>query len=91
MKLKDCSAPSAANEVACLRQSSKLPIETLEGRPRPTSSPTAMSRSGSGYGKGRSTTACTTLKIAVVAPMPRAMVSAATRAKPGALTSCRSA
>src|SRR5437667_1217507 len=36
-----------------------------------------------GYGNGSSSTASTTVKIAVVAPMPKAMVSTAIAVKPG--------
>ena len=39
--------------------------------------------SGSAYGKGRSRMALTTLKIAVLAPMPIATQSTAIKAKPG--------
>jgi len=42
-------------------------------------------------GSGRSTTACTTLKMAVVAPIPMASVSAATVVNPGMRASWRSA
>ena len=48
-------------------------------------------RSGSGYGSGRSKTAFTTEKMAVLAPMPSASVSTATVVKPGFLRSMRSA
>ena len=41
------------------------------------------SRSLSGYGSGRSSTASTTLKTAVVAPMPSASVTTAAMANPG--------
>jgi hypothetical protein len=41
------------------------------------------SRSLSGYGSGRSSTALTTLKTAVVAPMPSASVATAAVANPG--------
>ena len=44
---------------------------------------TTMTRSGSSNGSGRSTTALTTLKMAVVAPMPSASVRIAVAAKPG--------
>jgi hypothetical protein len=50
---------------------------------------TATIRSGAAKGSGRSTTALTTLKMAVVAPMPRASVSTAVAAKPGCRTSVR--
>src|SRR5437867_7362407 len=42
-------------------------------------------------GRGRSSTAFTTLKIAVLAPMPRARVSTATAVKPGFFSSWRKA
>src|ERR1700691_4978762 len=42
-------------------------------------------------GSGRSRTALTTLKIAVLAPMPRARVRMATRVKPGDFASMRMA
>ena len=47
------------------------------------------SRSGSRNGNGRSSTAFTTLNIAVHTPMPSARVSTATAAKPGFLDSVR--
>ena len=49
------------------------------------------SRSLSGYGSGRSSTALTTLKTAVVAPMPSASVMTAAAAKPGLRTRPRAA
>src|SRR5207302_3797525 len=48
-------------------------------------------RSGCAYGSGRSSTAFTTLKIAVVAPMPRASVRIAAAANPGAPRNVRTA
>ena len=53
--------------------------------------PIRVSRSGSGYGRGVSSTLSTTLKIAVVAPMPRVSVRMAARLKPGLLASMRTA
>ena len=44
---------------------------------------TTITRSGWSNGIGRRTTALTTLKIAVVAPMPSARVRMAVAAKPG--------
>src|SRR5881392_1092057 len=44
-----------------------------------------------GYGSGRSSTAFTTLKMAVFAPMPSARVSTATAVKPGFFSSWRKA
>ena len=52
---------------------------------------TITRRSESGYGRGESSNVCTTLKIAVLAPMPSASVRIATAAKPGALSSWRRA
>src|SRR2546427_7802329 len=49
------------------------------------------SRSGSLNGNGRSSTALTTLKMAVFAPMPSASVSTATAVKPGFFSNCRMA
>src|SRR5262245_3097553 len=48
-------------------------------------------RFGSGYGSGCSSTCLTTVKMAVLAPMPRAVASTAARVKPGALRSMRAA
>src|SRR5215211_1518957 len=53
--------------------------------------PIATSRSGDGKGSGFSNTALTTLKIAVLAPMPSASVRTATRENPGDLRSWRRA
>src|SRR6476620_824314 len=47
-----------------------------------------MIRSASGYGNGRNKTALTMLKIAVLAPMPRASVTIATAENAGFLISC---
>src|SRR5216683_7690924 len=52
---------------------------------------TMTSRSGSLYGRGRNSTALVTLKMAVLAPTPRAMVSAAVSAKIGLFRSVRPA
>src|SRR5271154_3858268 len=53
--------------------------------------PTAeTSRLGSGKGSGCKSTAFTTLKIVVVAPIPSARVRMATAAKPGLFASIRS-
>src|SRR6267378_1675153 len=50
-----------------------------------------MIRSASGYGNGRSRTALTMLKMAVLAPIPSASVRIATAANPGFLINWRSA
>src|SRR5881394_3695611 len=54
-------------------------------------SETNTNRSGSWNGGGRRTTALITLKIAVLAPMPRASVSTATAVKPGFFSNWRKA
>ena len=67
-----------SNLLSCLRQSRKLAGAT-ENRPYcGTTSCTRTSASGSGYGSGRSSTPLTTLKMALVAPMPSASVRTAT-------------
>src|SRR6202022_697868 len=48
-------------------------------------------RSASGYGNGRNSTASITLKIALLAPIPRARVKMAMALKPGAFTNIRNA
>jgi hypothetical protein len=48
-------------------------------------------RSAFGYGSGRSNTAFTTLKIAVLAPIPKPSVISAVMAKAGLLRSVRRA
>ncbi len=52
---------------------------------------TTCRRSASRYGSGSRRTPCTTLKMALVAPMPSASVSTATAVKPGARRRVRSA
>ena len=54
-------------------------------------SPTTTSCCGSLIGSMRRSTAFTTVKIAVLAPMPRARVSTATEVKAGLFSSSRSA
>ena len=49
----------------------------------------ATRRSESAKGSGRSSTALSTVKIAVFAPMPRASVSSTMTVNPGALASDR--
>jgi hypothetical protein len=61
-------------------------------RPWPLRSPvTRTSSSGLEKGSGLRSTAFTTEKMAVLAPMPRASVATATAAKPGLRASIRSA
>ncbi len=62
-----------------------------EVREPPSSSQIETSRSGSGYGSGRRSTASTSAKSAVVAPMPSASVRVAASVKPGACRSRRAA
>ena len=47
--------------------------------------------SASGYGRGRSSTALTTVKMAVLAPIPSASVSTATAVNPGLFSIVRTA
>ena len=54
-------------------------------------SQSTVSRPASLYGSGRSSTAFTTLKMAVLAPMPSASASTATAVNPGFLASTRPA
>jgi hypothetical protein len=61
---------------------------TLRARSSPQ---TSTRRCASAYGSGRSNTALTTLKIAVHAPMPSAMVTVATSAKPAFFRRLRAA
>ena len=82
-------AATCSKLVACRRQSKKLAGAT-ENRPYcGTISLIRTSASASGYGSGRSSTPLTTLKIALVAPMPSARVRMAAIEKPGDFTSCR--
>src|SRR6266540_3774096 len=60
------------------RKSLKFGSATRDGLPFEVISKTAMIRFESGYGSGRNNTPYTTLKIAVVTPMPRARVRTAT-------------
>src|SRR5439155_23747433 len=78
--------------VACARQSSKSGSEVLVIEPVVVERlvTNTSSLSGSRNGSGRSTTARTTLKIAVFAPTPSASVRVATAAKPGFLRRRRS-
>ena len=78
---------------ACARQSRKLGCEVANvGQPRSTLlSQILTSWPGFDNGNGRSITALTTLKIAVLAPTPRASVIAATSVNPGLLRSDRAA
>src|SRR5436305_1674760 len=72
------------------------PIEIIGQRdritwPGPDDSLNTMILSASGYGSGRSRTALTMLKMAVLAPIPSASVRTATNVNPGDLRSWRRA
>src|SRR5207302_3242084 len=72
------------------------PIEIIGQRDRiilagPDDSFNTMILSASGYGSGRSRTALTMLKMAVLAPIPSASVRTATKVNPGDLRSWRRA
>ena len=74
-----------SNEWLWREKSQKLGAETmfqLSG-PLPKVSQTMTRRSGDGKGRGFKRVSSITLKMVVLAPMPRASVSMATRAKPG--------
>ncbi len=73
------------------RKSSKFGSARRDGLPFEVTSKTAMIRFESGYGSGRSNTPYTTLKMAVVAPMPSASVTTMIAGTPGFLTSPRAA
>ena len=91
LKLENCSAVSPPSKLVMPAFASvKLPAETSDGMPFHVSA-TTIRRAGSRKGSGRSTTASTALKIAVVPPMPSASVSDATRANPGWRRICRHA
>ena len=66
------------------RQLTKLGQLTLMPLAAPVASPSHTSRSASGYGSGSSRTPLTTLKIAVLTPMPSARMTMTTREKAGA-------
>src|SRR6185436_12524460 len=77
--------------VVCRAQSRKTPTETELPWPGLEVSQTWTTCPGSSNGSGRSSTASTTLNIAVFAPIPRASVSTAAAVNPGAFRSCRRA
>src|SRR4030095_4169588 len=86
-------AASDSNARDCERQSRKLGCDAANvDQPRSTLlSQTRTRRSGSVNGSGRSITALTTLKMAVVAPTPNASVRAPMAVKPGLLLSAPAA
>ena len=59
----------------------RMSLPGFAASPWPWCSSTSLSPPA--YGSGRSSTPFTTLKIAVLAPMPSAIVSTITSAKPG--------
>ena len=73
------AAPMLSNTVFCRRQSTKFAGATGL-LPRCSST---VSSPGARYGRGRRSTALTTLKIAVLAPMPSARASTAAAVKAG--------
>ena len=79
--------------VAWRRKSRKLGCDTANvGRPRSTLLSQMRTRpSGFAKGSGRSITVLTTLKMAALAPTPRASVIAATNVNPGLFRSERAA
>ena len=84
-------AVAPENTPLCVVTSMKFGGESvIDSRPlRPWNSCTR--RAGSRYGSGRSSTPLTTVKTAVLAPMPSASVRTATTAKPGWRRSMRAA
>jgi hypothetical protein len=83
-----------ANVPVSACQSTRLPgvAHSLGGPPRLRMSCHTMTSSfAAGYGSGLSSTACTTVKIDVFAPMPSAMVRTAAAVKAGDLRSSRRA
>ncbi len=77
-------AASVSNERASLRQSRKSGSDAVS-RPIVVCRPhTTARRSGSGYPRGLSSTALTTLKMAVLEPMPSASVATAASVNAGA-------
>ena len=76
-------AEISLNDRLRARQSRKFCVWITLVRPDGWRSQTITRRSGSAKGSGRSSTAFTTLKIAVVAPMPSASTAMAVTAKAG--------
>ena len=84
--------PKSSMARACSSQSSTLAGEPMQNPAiAGLVSHNATSRSESGSGNGRRSMPSTTLKIAVLAPMPRARVSTATTENPGLLATFRTA
>ena len=83
----------AAQTMEPALKASKLAGETgLAGSDWRVLSLQTLTRSdGAAYGRGRSSTACTTLKMAVLAPIPSASEATVNRANSGARRNWRSA
>jgi hypothetical protein len=81
---------SNASAPCCKSFSSGTDIPTFSAWRPVRSSRTRTSCSGFGNGSGRSSTASTTLKMAVFAPMPKASVKTTTAVNPGFFQSIRS-
>jgi hypothetical protein len=82
-------AATPSNEALFSRQNTNLDSLAPPKLAPPRSGHNAIMRSGSAYGSGRSSTALTTVKIAVVAPIPSANVTTAIKVKPGFFDSTR--
>lgn len=92
-RMRDVSTKAAIDVNARLRsrKSSRFSGDVGKSSPSGFSSQMRTSRSGSSNDSGRSTTASSTLKIAVVAPMPSASVPTIMAVNPGRRRSMRSA
>jgi hypothetical protein len=82
-------AATPVNDELWLRQSRKFIADTTLMPPPGGFSHSSRIRSGSGYGSGFRSTPSTKLKMALLAPMPRASVRMATAAKPRAFNRLR--
>ena len=107
MPIRSCSGSESPVRAAVFAQIAPKPEKRVERSRRSASSgpesgargypsslmsdQTKASREGSWYGRGAIRTAWTTLKMAVLPPMPRASVRTVTAAKPGAFQRPRQA
>src|SRR5262245_62567199 len=91
VRLKDSGPDIAipANDCARVRQSAKFGYGTPLRSPSRVLSANNTNLSGPAYGNGRSSSAFTTLKMAVLAPTPKASVTTAIKVKPGFLANMR--
>src|SRR5215831_19159944 len=99
--LPACSAARSTNSGVCARKFLYASQENSEKSPSPcvyppqlqqrTLSPILQSSSGFVTGSDFSITWCTSVKMAVVAPIPSASVTTAVVVTPGAFRSCRNA